>query len=213
MGFVPSPAPAPGPLTHLRSPRSNTSPLLTASPLPLPIPAPYGMGDSSEETSPLAFDRHVYPHLTRKFELASPHPIVYHGQVYPTAAHLLESLKFTHDDVRDGGGPEFDDLRERVRTCETVDEVREFVAGAQSWVRGDWEDVIFTKLDEVVMLKVQQHSDVRKLLLGTGHHELLYAEQEEMFWGGGETGGRNELGKALMRARERLREARESGRF
>jgi predicted NAD-dependent protein-ADP-ribosyltransferase YbiA (DUF1768 family) len=51
------------------------------------------------------------------------------------------------------------------------------------------------------MLEVQQHSNVRRLLLATEHRELVYVEQEEMFLSGGKVKGRNELGKVLMRAR------------
>jgi predicted NAD-dependent protein-ADP-ribosyltransferase YbiA (DUF1768 family) len=183
--------------------------MLTASPMPLPLPAPFGH-HPHHVGPPITFSRHVYPHYSARFELASPHPIRFQGRMYPTAAHLLESLKFLHDSATDGGGPELEEMRERVRGCASVDEVREFVAGApQEWVRGDWDQVVLHKVDEVLYLKVRQHPEIKGLLLGTGEAELMYVEEEEPFWGAAENRGRNELGKALMRVRESLREGSE----
>lgn len=61
------------------------------------------------------------------------------------------------------------------------------------------EDVLFTKF--------KQHPDLRSLLMGTGTADIIYADQGDTFWGdGGPNGeGTNELGKALVRVREKLR--------
>jgi predicted NAD-dependent protein-ADP-ribosyltransferase YbiA (DUF1768 family) len=61
-------------------------------------------------------------------------------------------------------------------------------------------------MDEVVYLKFRQHDDLRTLLLNTYPAELVYVESGDLFWGGDGAGdGMNELGKSLMRVRERLR--------
>ena len=61
-------------------------------------------------------------------------------------------------------------------------------------------------MDDVSYLKFCQHDDLRTQLLNTYPAELVYVESGDPFWGGdGADGGMNELGKSLMRVRERLR--------
>ena len=61
-------------------------------------------------------------------------------------------------------------------------------------------------MEEVLYLKFSQHPDVRTLLLNTGSAEIIYAEPNDAFWGEGIDGqGANQLGKVLVRVRERLR--------
>jgi predicted NAD-dependent protein-ADP-ribosyltransferase YbiA (DUF1768 family) len=60
-------------------------------------------------------------------------------------------------------------------------------------------------MDEVLYLKFRQHGDLRALLLNTYPAELVYVESGDSFWGDGAGPGMNELGKSLMRVRERLR--------
>jgi len=61
-------------------------------------------------------------------------------------------------------------------------------------------------MEEVLYLKFKQHRDLRVLLIGTGLAELIYAAQNDDYWGEGSQGqGSNELGKAIARIRERLR--------
>ena len=59
-------------------------------------------------------------------------------------------------------------------------------------------------MDEVLHLKFRQHGDLRTLLLGTYPAELIYVESGDVFWGDGAGAGLNELGKSLMRVRERI---------
>ena len=60
-------------------------------------------------------------------------------------------------------------------------------------------------MEDVLYLKFQQHGDLRTLLLGTFPADLVYAESGDWFWGDGAGAGMNELGKTLVRVRERLR--------
>ena len=60
-------------------------------------------------------------------------------------------------------------------------------------------------MDEVLYLKFRQHSDLRTLLLSTYPADLVYVEELDPFWGTGTGNGKNELGKSLLRVRERLR--------
>ena len=60
-------------------------------------------------------------------------------------------------------------------------------------------------MDDVLYLKFRQHNDLHRLLLNTYPADLVYVESEDPFWGDGAGAGMNELGKSLMRVRERLR--------
>lgn len=61
-------------------------------------------------------------------------------------------------------------------------------------------------MEEVLYNKLIQHPDLRRFLMETGTSDLLYSSRDD-FWGDGPLGqGANELGKALVRVRERLRE-------
>jgi len=76
----------------------------------------------------------------------------------------------------------------------------------QEFVRADWGQVFLQRVEEVLYLKFKQHPDLRSLLMNTGVGDIIYADPNEPYWGEGPVGqGANELGKAIVRARERLR--------
>lgn len=61
-------------------------------------------------------------------------------------------------------------------------------------------------MDEVLYHKFVQHPNIRALLMGTGVAQLVFSDLSDPFWGDGSLGqGANELGKALVRVRDRLR--------
>jgi predicted NAD-dependent protein-ADP-ribosyltransferase YbiA (DUF1768 family) len=60
-------------------------------------------------------------------------------------------------------------------------------------------------MDEILYLKFCQHGDLRAVLLSTYPAELVFVEPRDPFWGDGAGLGMNELGKSLMRVRERIR--------
>jgi len=77
--------------------------------------------------------------------------------------------------------------------------------------RTDWLDVNVAMMDKVLAAKFSQHRSLRHLLRNTGSRELIEDSPIDWFWGiGGDGRGRNELGKALMRLRERLQARRSS---
>ncbi|KAH9987559.1 hypothetical protein BJV77DRAFT_950102 [Russula vinacea] len=127
----------------------------------------------------------------------SLHSVLYEDEQYPTALHLFEACKFL---------PDWPDLADRVRQCQHMEQVTSTSAELANFIRPDWDNVMLSTMDDVSYLKFCQHDDLRTQLLNTYPTELVYVESGDRFWGGdGAGGGMNELGKSLMRVRERLR--------
>jgi hypothetical protein len=62
------------------------------------------------------------------------------------------------------------------------------------------------QMEDVLYIKFKQHPSLRTLLLRTGLADIVYADANDSYWGHGPLGeGANELGKALMRVRDKLR--------
>lgn len=116
-------------------------------------------------------------------------------------------------------------LAELIRTQPSARSARREAGYHRDHQRSDWFDVNVEVMDVILHAKFTQHKDLREKLLETGNRELiedspvrfsvpslphfygLNQEQDDVFWGIGRDGqGRNELGKALVRLRGRLRE-------
>jgi len=127
----------------------------------------------------------------------SPHRVLYQNKLYPSALHLLEALKFIAHRP---------DLGERIRGVKDVQDVYPLSASMQEFVRPDWGQVFLQMVEEVLYLKFKQHPDLRSQLMNTGTTDIIYSEANDPYWGEGPLGqGANELGKAIVRARDRLR--------
>jgi predicted NAD-dependent protein-ADP-ribosyltransferase YbiA (DUF1768 family) len=125
-------------------------------------------------------------------------------------------------------------IAEEIRHLPTSREALQAATRLQHLRRRDWFDVNVIVMDMVLEAKFTQHAQLYELLLGTGDRELIeaspvrqrkttspssskknshLAKQIDSFWGWGENRqGRNELGKALMRLRDKLRQSPSSDR-
>ncbi|KAF9648837.1 DUF1768-domain-containing protein [Thelephora ganbajun] len=144
---------------------------------------------------PILFYHKHEPHYG--FTNFSNHAVKYEGRVYPTSEHLFQSLKFAHRPL----------LAEHIRTCDTrpsvaFSEARRF----QPEVRHNWKDHNIKAMDTTIWHKFTQHRELGEELLATGDAELIENSDKDAFWGCGADGkGKNELGKALVRLRTKLR--------
>jgi len=151
---------------------------------------------SHPDTSPIHFYHRGEPFF--EFTNFSLHAVEYDGKIYATAEHLFQAFKFMNTDPV---------LAELVRTQPSARGARTEAGCQRARQRPDWFDVNVEVMDTVLRAKFTQHGELREKLLGTGNRELIEDSPDDVFWGIGRDGqGRNELGKALMRLRGRLRE-------
>ncbi|KAF8869895.1 hypothetical protein CPB85DRAFT_1356184 [Mucidula mucida] len=123
------------------------------------------------------------------------YPVVYNGERYPTSEHLFQSFKFEH----------IPDLVRNIRLLPTPRQAFDEARKHNQDKRRDWDLVKVGKMEEIVYLKFTQHPALKTELLATGNAQLVEDSPYDSFWGiGGNGTGRNELGKALMKVRDRL---------
>ena len=79
----------------------------------------------------------------------SPHRVMYQDELYPTALHLFEALKFL--DHRP-------DLADRIRLCEHVEEVTAISASFAEHTRRDWGNVALATVRLFSVLSSMQSS-------------------------------------------------------
>lgn len=183
------------------SSRRDSGSQSTSSTIQMPvIPPPVASSTASvrigrPEPLPIPFS-HTTPYSS--FLNHSKHRVMYENQTYPTAIHLHEALRFL---------PDHPEIAERIRESADPAEAYRISAWGQEkkLARSDWKRVWMEMMDKVLLLKFQQHPKLRAMLINTGEAELIYADEDDAFWGRGPIGeGKNELGKALMRVRAQL---------
>ncbi|KAJ7091330.1 hypothetical protein B0H15DRAFT_835494 [Mycena belliarum] len=134
------------------------------------------------------------PHAN--FDQFSVHPVTYNGWIYPTSQHLFQAFKFLGHRA---------DIAEKIRTASTAEDAFNLARSNRAAARPDWLSINLAKMEEALSLKFSQHPHLQKELLSTGDSELYQDSLTDSFWGvGSDLLGRNELGRALERVRERL---------
>ena len=94
---------------------------------------------------------------------------------------------------------------ESVRGLPAPGDALRFARNTRDVWRTDWFEVNIRIMEAGLYLKFTQHDVLKALLLSTGTRKLVEDSPRDDFWGIGKRGdGRNELGKVLMRIRERI---------
>lgn len=121
-----------------------------------------------------------------------PSPVAMDGYGYPTVEHAYQAAKCDrHED------------RIEIRLASTPGEAKRL--GRQMDLRPDWHQVRVAVMTELVLQKFAWHPRLRRQLLATESEELIEGNTwHDTFWGVCAGCGENNLGKILMRVRERL---------
>jgi ribA/ribD-fused uncharacterized protein len=129
------------------------------------------------------------------FSNFSAHGIELDGRLWATVEHYFQAQKFA--------GSRHEDLIRRARTPLRAAELGR---DPSKPLRRDWEHVKDDVMRRAVAAKFRAHTDIRDILLATGHQELVEDTTTDHYWGRGRTGtGKNMLGRILMRTRTQLR--------
>ena len=97
-------------------------------------------------------------------------------------------------------------LCHRILLARSAHEAFKLAEANRAATRPDWADVRVSVMEDILREKTLQHEYVRRKLLETGDRELVEDSWRDSFWGWGpDRAGENQLGKAWMRIRERLR--------
>jgi ribA/ribD-fused uncharacterized protein len=127
------------------------------------------------------------------FTNVSSHPMNYQQQLYITAEHLFQAMKFLNHQPA---------IAELVR--KSSDPARVARRYPEHY-RRDWANQHLFLLETVLLLKFNQYPGLRMELLATGDAQLIQLGSDN-FWSQQENGtGQNEFGRVLMRVRSILR--------
>ncbi|OMF22040.1 NADAR family protein [Paenibacillus sp. FSL H8-0259] len=130
------------------------------------------------------------------FSNFAKYPIVLKGKAWATTEHYFQAQKFA--------GTEHE---EEVRLAGTPMETARLGRDRSKPLRFDWEECKVEVMREALMAKVEQHPDIKSILLSTGDCTLVEHTANDAYWGDGGNGqGGNMLGKLLMEIRNGLDE-------
>lgn len=181
------------PMTERSMPMHAWPPGATPGPSHAFIPPPPASRSSAMLAAgpPISFDPKSHP-----FSLTSPHKVLFKKKIYRTAAHLFYAQMFFKCRP---------DIAEEIRLLEDATAARFTARRQDADKRPDWDVIWQDKIDETLYAKFTQHAELRAQLLETDTRLLVNADSTDPLWGVGNDGtGKNELGKALMRVRDRL---------
>lgn len=97
-------------------------------------------------------------------------------------------------------------LQEEIRLKPTPKAAKVWAQAHKEKIRPDWQEVSIETMEMALALKVASNPQVGTKLLESGDAKLVERSDYDSFWGDGKDGrGRNELGQAWMRLRDKLR--------
>lgn len=133
------------------------------------------------------------------FSNFSPHPINCAGKLWLTVEHYYQAHKFLHS--RDQW------LMDQIHEVKTPEEAAAIGRNIKYEMRPDWEEAKQDVMWKGVLTKFQTYHDIREILLATGSEMIVENSPRDYYWGCGKDGtGRNELGKILMKIRQKFRD-------
>jgi ribA/ribD-fused uncharacterized protein len=125
-------------------------------------------------------------------------PLTLNFQIWPTAEHLFQALKFTGDADNYG-------YREKIRCSYRASTARELGVSRSVPIRSDWDSVKVKGMLRILRLKAFQHDSVVDCLKSTGNALLVEKSPTDYYWGcGKDNSGKNMLGKLWMQVRSEL---------
>jgi len=133
------------------------------------------------------------------FSNFSPHPIELKGLSWPTVEHYYQAQKFV--------GTKDEKLISVIRDAATPMEAATIGRNPTHILRPDWEQTKVQVMWQGILKKFLTHSDIQTILLNTGEELIVENSDRDYFWGcGQDKTGENQLGKMLMKVRQKIRQ-------
>ena len=133
------------------------------------------------------------------FDHFSAHRIKLWGREFATAEHAFQWKKF------DGAAP---GVAAQILVASSPWAVKRLSKDNASLRRPDWDDVKVEVMEETLRAKVDQHQDVRDMLLSTGSKRIVENSPIDDFWGAGPDGdGQDHIGRILTEIRDEIKTA------
>lgn len=122
---------------------------------------------------------------------------IFNIKEWKTAEHLFQACKFIKSP----------DIAEKIRQCETPRKAFELAQKNEDKRLDNWFNVNINVMKWILFRKFTQDEKLMRLLVNTNDDELIEdSKEKDAFWGNGADGkGENNLGKALMEIREKLK--------
>ena len=132
------------------------------------------------------------------FSNFSAHSVVIGNKRYKTTEHYYQSQKFATTD------PLY--ANKIAKASKPKEAARLGRDKARKLLRKDWESVKLDVMRRALRAKVEQHEDIKELLLGTAEEKIIEESPYDAYWGEGSDGkGQNWLGRLWMELRDELR--------
>lgn len=127
----------------------------------------------------------------------SAHQIEIWGKTFPTVEHGFHWKKYHTD---------HSEIAEAIMIAKSPDAAKNIAATHVDKLPNDWHTIKIGYMEELLRAKVEQHEDVRELLLKTGTRTIIENSPFDSFWGCGPDGtGKNMIGKLWMKIREEIK--------
>ena len=139
----------------------------------------------------------IYPREYYPLDNFSSFQVRYYDTVYPTAEHAYQAMKFFFC------APE---IAELIRTAPSPHAAKKLAETHRDQCQPDWDEWKLITMEDILRVKLHQHSYVQKKLLESGDLPIVEDSPYDYFWGiGFDRTGENHLGKIWMKLRAELR--------
>ncbi|NOU98590.1 DUF1768 domain-containing protein [Paenibacillus sp. LMG 31457] len=128
------------------------------------------------------------------FSNFAKYSIVINNKEWATNEHYFQAQKYV--------GTEYE---EEIRLASTPMEAAKLGRDRKKPLRNDWEECKVQIMRDAIIAKVDQHENIKSILLSTGNCTIIEHTINDSYWGDGANfKGQNMLGKLLMEVRNSL---------
>lgn len=144
-----------------------------------------------KENMPINFVETIFQYLSP----FSAHTITYENETFATLEHAYQSLKFIE-------GPQRKEIKNAKSPMQALRLSHKHRKDTTILTKQFDKDHV---METLMRLKLEQHPDIKDVLLATGERGLLKVYPTDYYWGTGEDGtGNNKMGKIWMKIRSEI---------